>query len=372
MALSIDALKSEQILYAENIVSLRSAIAHKYPEASSKEQADLLAKAMKRILYTNLSSFEESLKTSLVHDLLRTALQKQDFSINAHDVISSYTALTKCGADDLTPLTPLTLWLSETTGKLISSEEITSILFPHALCSNDETLPLTSPPPLEVSPSETCLESLEEEAELLSCSNATSVSYKKMIFTVSTLCIAASTILLITSLKPVPQEITPPVSPAVTEAPLTFLIPEADYLMPHLQYKEINQTALKEWLLGRHSLLAQEPYFSTIIDAAMQYNINPLLMFAITGQEQGFVPQTNKHALKIANNPFNVYGSWEDFNTDIEDTSLIAARTIINLSKGCPPDADPIKWLNQKYAEDPNWHKGVTAIFNQLEETAGQ
>ena len=109
----------------------------------------------------------------------------------------------------------------------------------------------------------------------------------------------------------------------------------------------------------------------TILNAAASYNINPLLMFAITGQEQGFVPKSHKRAAEIANNPFNVYGSWQDFNTNIEDTAFIAARTIINLSKGCPPNADPIQFLNKKYAEDPKWHIGVTALLKQLEEVAG-
>ena len=62
--------------------------------------------------------------------------------------------------------------------------------------------------------------------------------------------------------------------------------------------------------------------------------------------------------------------SWKVYNTSIEDSSRIAARTIINLSKGCPDDADPILWLNQNYAEDPNWYKGVTSLLNQLEKVA--
>ncbi len=141
-------------------------------------------------------------------------------------------------------------------------------------------------------------------------------------------------------------------------------------LQKHLQYKEVDKSALQTWLDNRNSLLSEDPYFNQIFVTAKDFNINPLLLFAITGQEQGFVPRHNSYACEIASNPFNVYGSWRVYNTSIEDSSRIAARTIINLSKGCPDDADPILWLNQSYAEDPNWYKGVSALLNQLEEIA--
>ena len=141
-------------------------------------------------------------------------------------------------------------------------------------------------------------------------------------------------------------------------------------LQKQLQYKEVDKSALQSWLDNRNSLLSEDPYFNQIFITAKDFNINPLLLFAITGQEQGFVPRHNSNACEIASNPFNVYGSWRVYNTSIEDSSRIAARTIINLSKGCPDDADPILWLNQSYAEDPNWYKGVSALLNQLEEVA--
>jgi len=113
--------------------------------------------------------------------------------------------------------------------------------------------------------------------------------------------------------------------------------------------------------------LADEPYFTTIISVADEYNLHPFLLFAITGQEQGFVPRTHKKAEKIANNPFNVFHSWEEYNTTISESSIIAAKTIINLSQERPEDTHPLQWVNRKYAEDPNWWKGVAAIFERME-----
>lgn len=141
--------------------------------------------------------------------------------------------------------------------------------------------------------------------------------------------------------------------------------------LSELDYVEVNTDTLKDFLDKRDSILTDEPYFSTIIDVSKNLNINPLLMFAILGQEQGFVPRTNNYAYKIANNPFNVFGSWRKYNTNIRDSSEIAARTLINLSSDKPYDEDIIKWINTRggqggYAEDENWWIGVKSIFEKL------
>lgn len=146
-----------------------------------------------------------------------------------------------------------------------------------------------------------------------------------------------------------------------------------------LQYRDINESKLQEWLdKKRNSKLSEEPYFSTIVKTSMKNNINPFLMFAIVGQEQSYVPRRDQTAVLIANNPFNVTdpgsgipGSWQTYNPGIEKSAQIAANTVINLSKNCPPSEDIIKWINRKYAEDKNWWKGVSRNFNDLERKIG-
>ncbi|MTV51035.1 hypothetical protein GJ688_19235 [Heliobacillus mobilis] len=133
-----------------------------------------------------------------------------------------------------------------------------------------------------------------------------------------------------------------------------------------LRYHPVDVEALRQWLQQKNSLLADEPYLSTIINTSKEYDIHPFLMIAITGQEQAFVPRTVDNARKIANNPFNVYHSWQDYNTNINDSARIAAVTIINLSKDRPVKADPIAWINTRYSEDNRWFIGVEAIFTQL------
>jgi len=133
-----------------------------------------------------------------------------------------------------------------------------------------------------------------------------------------------------------------------------------------LRYAEFDREAVKAYLRSRDALLAEEPYFGAIVESAKRHDVHPLLLFAIAGQEQGFVPKTHKFAERIANNPFNVYESWEEYNTDIRDSADIAARTVANLASRRPAGYDPFLWLNTRYAEDPGWADGVRWFFDKL------
>lgn len=138
-------------------------------------------------------------------------------------------------------------------------------------------------------------------------------------------------------------------------------------LPEYFMYKDIDEVNLKKYLGDRDSILVEEPYFSTIISVSKEYDLNPLVIFAITGQEEGFVPKKDSDSVNIANNPFNVFHSWREYNTNIEDTSKIVCNTIINLSNDRPKDEEPFYWINRKYAEDKDWSKGVKKLYEELE-----
>lgn len=142
-------------------------------------------------------------------------------------------------------------------------------------------------------------------------------------------------------------------------------------LPTELHYHPVDEDQLKAYLHGRQSMLAEDPYFSEILTASKDYDIHPLLMFAITGQEQSFVPKGNRYARQIANNPFNVFHSWKEYNTDIRDSARIAAATVVKLSANCPEGMDPILWINRKYAEDENWWIGVSRILLDMKSQIG-
>lgn len=132
------------------------------------------------------------------------------------------------------------------------------------------------------------------------------------------------------------------------------------------KYTYFDHEKLRLYLSEKNSILAEEPYFSTIIEVSKLNSYDPRLLFALTGQEQSFVPIKNSMASEIANNPYNVFYSWKHYNTDIADSTEIAIKTINNMLKKMPEGANPFKWMNKTYAEDPNWWRGVQSIYKEL------
>ncbi len=142
---------------------------------------------------------------------------------------------------------------------------------------------------------------------------------------------------------------------------------ESDVKLPQeFKYKDINKESLNQYLDKKNSILTNDEYLDTILKIAEEKQINPILLIAIIGQEQGFVPRNHRQALRIINNPYNVYGSWIEYNTNLEDSTYIATETLINRLSKLPPNTDPFIWTNRTYAEDINWWKGVKYFFSEL------
>lgn len=145
-----------------------------------------------------------------------------------------------------------------------------------------------------------------------------------------------------------------------------------------IQYKQIkNAGAVIAWLNAKNSMEAEQKYLNIVDAAGRKYNINPLLLLAITGQEQSFVPKDSRFANQIINNPWNVYGSWQDYAPGYEKAAMIASQTVNNLSANCPAGMNPIQWVDSpqnprnRYAEDTNWWRGVSIFFDQLIKVGG-
>lgn len=374
----LQTLKTKQILYSENVIQIRQGIRQMYPDASPKDCATLFSTTVHKILERNLSEFEPSVKQTLKDTLLHQAIQKGKFDITAYDVLENYVHL-DMPSERLLDDTLIT-WINHQQTTVLTKETM------HGVMTNfiDVCLPPLVPPssqPLQsmtttINTNAIAYSNHELQGSSDSILHNNTSSFKKWYLPCTCIGLLAATVLITINFSKQTLFFSAPKQQAdhafeVAASKTTVEALSPNHLQPHLQYKEIDEKALNEWLIERDSILAKEPYFSSIISVAKEFSINPLLMFAITGQEQGFVKQSHPRAKEIANNPFNVFGSWQDFNTDIVDTSRIAARTILNLSKGCPKDEDPIKWLNQKYAEDPNWHLGVSQILNSLEAIAG-
>ncbi len=139
----------------------------------------------------------------------------------------------------------------------------------------------------------------------------------------------------------------------------------------YFEFEPVNKERLMGYLKRKNSLLADEPYFSTILNTCASENIHPALLFAIVGQEQGFVKRGSENAALIVNNPFNVFHSWAEYNTTIKDSSLLAAETVREALHDRPKNENAFKWLNKTYAEDPLWWKGTESIFKSIEDYLG-
>ncbi|MDO7785815.1 M23 family metallopeptidase [Desulforamulus aquiferis] len=152
---------------------------------------------------------------------------------------------------------------------------------------------------------------------------------------------------------------------------LNKLVPEV--LPNELSFKPINRNEVSAWLANRKSRLAD--YVDIFERVGQKYNVNPLLLLAITGQEQSFVPVGSSD--KMLGNPFNVYGSWVSYSPGLEQSAEIAAKTINRLSLNRPPGVHPIQWINSPsnprgmYATDQSWWVGVSKFLGTLERVAG-
>lgn len=339
-------LSESVILSSSEITKLREEIQIQYISASSQEKARRLAKEIHRLIDESLPDFSTEAKASIRMDLLKKKVIANDLTISAQEII-------ECSME-LVPMEEfkkeMPVWLTQhvETSMELSAGYIEELFDP------------PSDHRQEKDPTVEQTKSLE--------SRPYSIWWRHPGF----LIMSAFILLSLVAIKNVdfsPEATTELPKSSVPQA--EEIVRMANELPQQLQYQTIDTMKLQDWLNGRNSLLADEPYFSTIIKVADDFNINPLLLFAITGQEQGFVSRDHQKAKEIGNNPFNVFHSWEDFNTNILESSQIAARTIVNLSRERPEEEDPIQWINRKYAEDQNWWKGVSAIFLQLEEVAG-
>ena len=61
-------------------------------------------------------------------------------------------------------------------------------------------------------------------------------------------------------------------------------------------FKAINTYKLKEYLITKNSKLLEENYINTVLNIAADFDINPLLLFSIIGQEQSYIPIDNEFA----------------------------------------------------------------------------
>ncbi|HEX3030704.1 MAG TPA: hypothetical protein VHS59_00445 [Bacillota bacterium] len=338
------------ILHTADILKLKAVIAGKSPDSSSQERAAALATVLHRILDSHLEEFDQTSRGEVRLQVLKKAVEQNNFNLHAGHIFSACSGLTRRGREFNSELgRQLADWLNR-------QRQHPAL---------PETAPVTGQQLQEL------LASGETRANNIA-SSVLSFSFPGAMPGRSALLLIQ--LLLLPIIQPLysimPAVLLPP--PSLPDK-MAVVIPQqvtavrTNQLPTGLKNKEVNRDRLEAVLRGKNSLLAEEPFLGIILETAREFDLNPLLLLAIAGQEQAFVPKDSEHAQRIVNNPYNVFHSWQEYNTDIRDSTRIAARTVVNASAGRPRHVDPFFWLNRRYAEDPNWWKGVKSIYSDLE-----
>lgn len=351
------------LLSPKDINVIRRYVHTKYAPLPGDRRAEIVAEAIRRTLQQRLPNLPVDVKNRITDQLISRCLVVEQRDINPDDVLDLCAEL-NYDKPDLTDclMEPILDWVNQRTPGRWSSEQLASRLErrkSHSLAVVQ--MPLLQDKGMASAKRSSLGRLLNLSWKLLGRWTRLSRASALLVFIV--IC-GVSVTLYVDRLQSVPQPIVRSDSPLIgtslpKQEPITGM-PE------QLKYSSIDASALLKYLNGRNSLLAEEPYFGAIVDSAREHDVHPLLLFAITGQEQGFVPKSGKNAKLIANNPFNVGHSWMEYNTSIHKSAGIAAAFIAEMGVDRPEGHDPFVWFNKKYAEDQLWSKGVRKIFEQL------
>jgi len=361
------------VLSPADVRKIRSYVQHKYGEIPQEKSAEIVADAVHRIIDKQLPLFNRSLKRKVTESLIRSAVLEEQRPVRKDDIFTACLSLDR-SSEDVTE--PLFEWVGKELGASFPRDELNKRL--DKLAADKES-------------AGNAWEALKEQllksgyvggqastqheaaiAEVIAMPVKLPIPAVKkrrqiqtVIYGLLSLCLLSAVLMYGMSLANTPEP-TESITAAETNSAKPAPVETHEGLPLELRYTEIDKKRLTAYLNTKSSLLAEQPYFDAIVAAAKDFDIHPVLLFAITGQEQAFVPRTHEKAQEIANNPFNVFHSWKDFNTTIQESAEIAARTVTNISRDRPQDADPFTWINQTYAEDPNWSNGVRSIFKTI------
>lgn len=379
----IQELAAKKVLTTEDIIILKDYIAKKYESHSSLYRAKILSRAVHQILDNNIPAVNREDKSLIKHDILKNTILDNGQNIFLDDIFKACISRHEKSSEFIENLQN---WINNHVENKVSKAELESYYIDN-IAENPEEAEFDSIEELPSQYSEAAYKNDEKkykqreyEKEVSSKTKKDLVFNRRLISYVACFLIIFLAALLnpnnthtyiLNKLKWTTRifenkSVSSDTNSKQYELNLNKLW--TSELPDYFRFREIHKSALKRYLKNKHSLLSEEPYFSAIIKVSKEYNLNPLVLFAITGQEQGFVDKQDPYSKAIANNPFNVYHSWKEYNTNIEDACRIACITIIDLSKGRPSFVEPFTWISRKYAEDPNWARSVNIIFNTLEQ----
>lgn len=368
-------LRQFEVLRSNQILLLKNYIWKKYPDCSMYQRSIILVDAIHKVIDKNMQEFNKEIRDQVKYKILQRAVKTKNYDIDGSDIFRACLFL-KDTRDSFKA--SLVNWLNKKCSNTVKERYIDLLLSKVADSYNeyaDYELEYIISEVLCDLEDDCCFNAGVIDASQLGSFFAERVYAIYEDFKIKAVrwyiphCILIACLFMSASIienefvlrqENIFNANNPPIAASETE--------DAFMQDKVLQYKKVDKERLLHYLSGRGSLLSEEPYFSSIIQASQEYNVNPLLLFAITGQEQAFVPKNQINAKLIANNPFNVYGSWQAYNTDTLDSARIAANLIATLSKNKPASIDPIVWINTQYAEDETWYIGVQKLLREIDE----
>jgi len=369
------------ILTQAEVRNIRRYVQYKFSDLPQDKHADIIADAVRRIVFKRLPEFKDEIRRQLTSGLIRTALVERAGPVGTDDIAEACLTLE---LEDDALFEPFHAWVEQQLHATVHADALREALGGTGSNAANGDRPgwsliaerlMKTAEPFEPMPEGQAVvlpftrqESLGGNAASGAASDRASIHpsgrYRRWtIYASLSAVLVAATLMYGWSLARPPavepaasvaQAVPPPTKPSLNELPAM------------LQYREVNRKLLAQYLDSKNSLLSDAEYMEPIFDAAEQFDIDPILLFAITGQEQAFVPRNHKKAEQIINNPFNVFHSWQEYNTTIRKSAEIAARTIARLSKDRPAGTDPFLWINREYAEDPHWSDGVRSIWKSM------
>ena len=367
----ISALKSYIVLSLQDLSNIKETISQRYAHLSSTERAEILAMALHTHLDKHLSGVYNVTRddgvsaddgdtiTALKHQILSDTLAKHIYTITRHDIFQSIYQL------DLPEEMRVSLaesWLSESVKIMVPRWALEQLIYGESS---------GTPPPIN--------RTFDTDHSRLKLDFHTWYHHLnrgmgKMTTGIAVILILISIVSFVSYFSH-RQDAPSQFSKGLYHTEPRWQIPFdqlGGYSLSALQtddfsYQRFDYFSVKNYiLLHRKGLIGQAEHYNLIIQMAKLNDIDPLLLFAIIGHEQAFVPLDAAYRDKIIYNPYNVYHSWVDYNTDLVDATQIAINTIKLRLRTKPSDTPSFEWLNLTYAEDPNWHLGVKAIYNHL------
>jgi len=173
---------------------------------------------------------------------------------------------------------------------------------------------------------------------------------------------------------------------------LSLTSAELNGVMPDDAYRYINVTDsfIVSYILNynKGALLGQNNDFANDVkEAGAKYDLNPLVLVALAQKEVSFAKPSLYEAEKAALNPYDVIcggskgpGNYAATSCGLEETTDIAAKTIVTRAQGRPATMDYFAWINSPsntngygmYAvndngtENTDWVTEMDEIFRQI------